>query len=279
MSLKVYKPYTPSIRGRIDACKSELWKGSPFKALTMGMSATGGRNHNGHITSRHRGSYHRTVYREIAFDRRALGGIAAEVIRIEYDPNRTAHIALVKFKQNEQEKHLYVLAPAHLKAGDMIETSVSQESKVDYKPGNCMPVGMMKDGTIVHNVELKIGAGGVFARSAGASAQVVGQDAGKVMLRLSSGEMRFVNRHCLATIGVLSNADHANEVLGKAGRNVWRGWRPSVRGIAMNPVDHANGGRANGGMHFSSPNGQCAKGLKTRRNKRTTKDIIKRRKV
>lgn len=275
MALKLYKSYTNSIRQRVDIDRSELWKGSPFKKLCRGMAATGGRNHNGHITARHRAAYHKSVYREIAFDRRFLDGVAAEVVRIEYDPNRTAHIALVRYVKDGKEEHAYVLAPQNVKTGDILETNC--KSKIDYKPGNCMPIGMMKDGTSVHNIELKIGAGGVLARSAGTHAQVLGQDVGKVILRLASGELRYVNKDCLATVGVLSNSDHINTVLGKAGRAVWRGWRPSVRGIAMNPVDHANGGRANGGVHFSSPEGLCAKGLKTRKNKRTTKDIIKRR--
>ncbi len=279
MALKLYKPYTKSIRQRIDIDRSGLWKGSPFKSLTVGMASTGGRNNNGHITSRHRAAFHRKVYREVSFDRRFLDGVSAQVVRIEYDPNRTAHIALVQYEKDGALKHAYVLAPEGVKQGDVLETTCSQTNKIDFKPGNCMPIGMIKDGTSVHNVELKIGAGGVLARAAGAFAQVLGQDIGKVILRLSSGELRYVNKNCLATVGVLSNVDHANEVLGKAGRNVWRGRRPHVRGIAMNPVDHPNGGRANGGMHFMSPTGVCAKGLRTRTNKRTSKDIIKRRKA
>lgn len=279
MALKLYKPYTKSIRERIDIDRAHLWKGSPFKALTKGMAATGGRNNNGHMTTRHRAAYHRMVYREIAFNRRFLDGIAAEVVRIEYDPNRSAHIALVKYQQDNQQKHAYILAAEGMKQGDVVETTASSARKVDFKAGNCMPLGMIKDGTSVHNVELKIGAGGILARAAGTYAQVLGQDVGKVILRLASGELRYVNKDCLATIGVLANADHANVVLGKAGRNVWRGWRPHVRGIAMNPVDHANGGRANGGMIFASPNGRIVKGLKTRKNKRTTREIIKRRKA
>lgn len=278
MGLKVYKSYTKSIAQRVDVDKSGLWKGSPFKKLTQGMAATGGRNNNGHITSRHRAAYHKTVYRVVSFDRRFLDGISAEVVRIEYDPNRTAHIALVKYIKNEKEEFAYILAPDSVKIGDVVETSCSETKKIDFKPGNCMPIGMIKDGTSVHNIELKIGAGGVLARSAGIAAQVLGQDVGKVIVRLASGELRYINRSCMATIGTISNADHSNIVLGKAGRNVWRGRRPHVRGIAMNPVDHPNGGRANGGMHFCSPTGVCAKGLKTRRNKRTSCNIIKRRK-
>lgn len=277
MALKFYKAYTSSIRQRVDVDKSDLWKGSPFKKLTKGMAATGGRNHNGHITCRHRASYHKSVYRMISFDRRFLNGISAEVVRIEYDPNRTAHIALIKYTKEGKEEYAYILAPNGVKPGTIIETTCDKEVKVDFKPGNCMPIGMVKDGTSVHNIELKIGAGGVLARSAGAYAQVLGQDVGKVIVRLSSGELRYVNRNCLVTIGVLSNLDHSNIVLGKAGRSVWRGRRPKVRGIAMNPVDHANGGRANGGMHFASPNGNIVKGLRTRQNKRTDKDRIKRR--
>ncbi len=275
MTLKFYKPYTPSIRQRVDIDRSSLWKGSPFKALTKGFAATGGRNHNGHMTARHRGSYHRSVYRVVSFDRRFLNGIKSEVVRIEYDPNRSAHIALIKHQIEGVDNYAYIIAPNNLKPGDFVETSVDKQ--IDYKPGNCMPIGMIKDGTYVHNIELKIGAGGILARSAGVYAQVLGQDIGKVILRLGSGELRYINKNCLATIGVVSNLDHSNIVLGKAGRNVWRGWRPSVRGIAMNPVDHAMGGRANGGVHFCSPKGLNAKGKKTRSNKRTNKDIIKRR--
>lgn len=278
MALKFYKPYTQSIRQRVDIDRSHLWKGSPLKILTEGMAATGGRNHNGHITTRHRAAYHKVVYRKIAFDRRFLDGVAAQVVRLEYDPNRTAHIALIKYSKDDMEKYAYIIAPTNVKIGDVLETTCLTERKVDFKPGNCMPIGMIKDGTNVHNVELKVGAGGKLVRSAGSYAQVLGQDIGKVILRLASGELRYINKHCLATIGIVSNTDHSNIVLGKAGRAVWRGRRPHVRGIAMNPVDHANGGRANGGMHSASPEGLCAKGLKTRKNKRTTKDIIKRRK-
>jgi large subunit ribosomal protein L2 len=203
-----------------------------------------------------------------------------EVVRIEYDPNRTCHIALVKYKKNVEgevkEEFAYVLAPQGVSAGDILHTSLKE--KVDLKPGNSMPVGLIRDGTYVHNVELKIGGGGVLARAAGVSAQILGQDVGKVIIRLASGELRYVNKACMATVGVLSNPDHSNIVLGKAGRSVWRGWRPHVRGIAMNPVDHHNGGRANGGTHFASAKGLCAKGLRTRKNLRTNKDIIKRRK-
>jgi|LADL02.1.fsa_nt_gi large subunit ribosomal protein L2 len=278
MGLKFYKSYTKSIAQRVDIDRSGLWKGSPFKQLTEGMACTGGRNNNGHITSRHRTSVHRKVYRKVSFDRRFLDGSAVEVVRIEYDPNRTAHIALVKYNKEEKEQFAYLLAPENAKVGDIFETTCSQERKIDFKPGNCMPIGMIKDGTNIHNIELKIGAGGKLGRSAGTYAQVLGQDMGKCIVRLASGELRYINKNCLATVGVISNADHSNVVLGKAGRSVWLGRRPSVRGIAMNPVDHHNGGRANGGVHFASPKGLCAKGLKTRRNKRTTKSIIKRRK-
>ena len=281
MSLKTYRPYTSSIRQRIDVDKSGLWKGQPLKKLTQGVANTGGRNHNGHLTVRHRCSVHRKVLRHISFDRRFLNDIAAHVVRLEYDPNRTAHIALIKFQKDGIEDFAYILAAEGMKAGDIVETSTETKNlKIDLKSGNCMPIGVMKEGTHIHNIELKIGAGGKLIRSAGSSAQVLGQegDSNKVIVRLSSGEVRYINKNCMATVGVISNADNSNIVLGKAGRSVWRGRRPSVRGIAMNPVDHHNGGRANGGTHFASPEGICAKGLKTRRNKRTTKEIIKRRK-
>jgi large subunit ribosomal protein L2 len=278
MSLKIYKSYTSSVRQRVDVDKGHLWPGSPMKSLTCRISATGGRNHNGHITARHRAAHHKVAYRKISFDRRFLHDIPASVVRLEYDPNRSGHIALVKYTSNSIEKFAYLLAPADVAPGDVLETSCLLSVKVDYKPGNCTLLGAMKDGTIVHNIEMKIGAGGILARSAGASAQLLGRDGDRVILRLTSGELRYVHKNCLATIGVVSNADHSNIVLGKAGRAVWRGWRPSVRGIAMNPVDHHNGGRANGGVIFASPKGLCAKGLKTRKNKRTSAAIINRRK-
>lgn len=279
MALKVYGSYTPGIRQRVDVSRVGLWKGSPFKGLCKGISSTGGRNNNGHMTARHRAAYHRKVYREVCFDRRKMDGIVLFVERIEYDPNRTAYIALVSYKKSGSSDKVfaYILAPEGVKVGGEIFTSCSSSVKVDLKPGNAMPIGSIRDGTFVHNVELKIGAGGVLVKSAGTYAQVLGQDLGKVILRLPSGELRYVNRNCMATIGVLSNGEHFNVVLGKAGRSVWRGWRPSVRGIAMNPVDHANGGRTNGGKHFASPQGLCAKGLRTRRNLRTQKDRISRR--
>ena len=275
MGLKTYNAYTSGIRQRVDIDRSDLWKGSPFKKLCVGLSAKGGRNSNGHMTVRHRAAYGKKTYRIISFDRRFLEDTPVKVVRIEYDPNRTCHIALVEYEKNSKLEHAYILAPDKVKTGDILHTSLTK--KVDLKPGNSMPVGLIRDGTHVHNIELKIGAGGALARSAGASAQILGQDLGRVILRLSSGELRYVHKSCMATVGVLSNLDHCNVVLGKAGRSVWRGWRPSVRGIAMNPVSHANGGRTNGGKHFSSPNGLCAKGLRTRRNNRTTKDRIKRR--
>lgn len=278
MALKFYSACTPGIRGRVDVDRSNLWKGEPFKGLCKGFAASGGRNNHGHLTARHRAAYHRKVYRTVTFDRRIFAGVDLEVVRIEYDPNRTCHIALVKYKKEDQENYAYVLAPQDVKVGTILHTSCSENMKIDLKPGNSMPIGIIRDGTFVHNVELKIGAGGILARSAGCFAQVLGQDVGKVILRLASGELRYINASCMATVGILSNGDHSNIVLGKAGRNVWRGWRPSVRGIAMNPVDHHNGGRTNGGTHFASPEGICAKGLKTRRNLRTKKDIIKRRK-
>lgn len=280
MSLKKYKPYTSGIRQRVDVDKSNLWKGQPFKKLTEGVAHTGGRNHHGHMTVRHRCSVHRKVLRTLSFDRRFLDGIKAVVERIEYDPNRTAHIALISFEKDGKKEHAYILATQGMKAKDVVETSLNTKSlDIDLKSGNAMPIGVVKEGTQVHNIEMKIGAGAKLVRSAGSSAQVLGResDSNKVIVRLASGEVRYIHKHCMVTVGTVSNSDHSNIVLGKAGRNFWKGVRPSVRGIAMNPVSHANGGRANGGKHYASPKGLCAKGLRTRRNKRTSKEIIKRR--
>ena len=268
MALRQLKPVTAGQRGVILVDRSELWKGDPVKHLTEGLHSTGGRNNHGHITSRHRGGGHKQRYRMIDFKRRRAG--KATVERIEYDPNRSAFIALVKY---EDGTVAYILAPQRLAAGDVIESGKA----ADIKPGNALPLANIPVGTIVHNVEMKIGAGGQLARSAGTYAQLIGRDQGYAQLRLSSGEMRVVRAECMATIGAVSNADHQNRQIGKAGRNRWRGVRPQSRGEVMNPVDHPHGGRTRGNRHPTTPWGKPTKGYKTRKNKRTEQYIIRRR--
>jgi large subunit ribosomal protein L2 len=237
--------------------------------LTEGKSHSGGRNNHGRITSRFRGGGHKQTYRMVDFKRRKRDVIAI-VQRLEYDPNRTAFIALIKYRDGELS---YILAPQRLKVGDQVIAA----EKADVKPGNAMPLAAMPVGTIVHNIEFKAGGGGKIARSAGTFAQFVGRDQGYAILRLNSGETRKVRLECMATIGAVSNPDHMNVVIGKAGRNVWKGWRPSVRGTAMNPIDHPHGGgegRTKGGRHPVTPWGKGTKGNKTRTNKRTSKLIV-----
>ena len=267
MALKTYTPVTPAIRHLISIDRSELYKGAPVKTLTEGLKSSGGRNNHGHITSRHRGGGHKRAYRVIDF-RRNKKDMIATVDRLEYDPNRTAFIALVTYEDGEKA---YILAPQRLKAGDQV---VSGE-KVDIKPGNTMPLKNMPVGTIVHNVELKPGRGGQMARSAGCYAQLIGKDGGYAQLRLNSGELRMVRGECLASIGAVSNADQQNTVLAKAGRARWLGIRPQTRGIAMNPVDHPHGGRTNGGRTPVTPWGKCTRGMKTRTNKKTDNMIMR----
>jgi len=270
MALKTYKPTTPSLRGLVAVDRSELWKGRPVKALTEGKRRTGGRNNDGVITIWHRGGGHKRLYRAIDFKRRKFD-VPATVERIEYDPNRTAFIALLRYDDGELS---YILAPQRLAAGDKV---VSGEH-ADIKPGNALPMKSIPVGTVIHNIEMKPGKGGQIARSAGTYAQLVGRDAGYAQLRLSSGEMRMVRADCLATIGAVSNPDQQNVNTGKAGRNRWRGWRPVTRGVAMNPVDHPHGGgegRTSGGRHPVTPWGKPTKGAKTRKNKSTTKYIIR----
>jgi len=272
MALKTFKPATPSLRGLVLIDRSGLWKGAPVKTLTEGLKSTGGRNNHGRITTRHQGGGHRRRYRMVDFKRRKFD-VAATVERIEYDPNRTAFIALVKYADGELS---YVLAPQRLAQGDQI---VSGE-RVDIKPGNALPLRNIPVGTVVHNVELKPAAGGKLARSAGSFVQLVGKEQGYALLRLSSGEVRKVSGECLATIGAVSNPDQQNVKIGKAGRNRWMGWRPSVRGTAMNPIDHPHGGgegRTKGGRHPVTPWGKPTKGAKTRHNKTTDKFIVRRR--
>jgi large subunit ribosomal protein L2 len=266
MALKTYNPTTPSQRHLISVDRSTLWKGAPVKSLTEGQNSTGGRNNNGRITSRFRGGGHKQAYRVIDF-RRAKKDMAATVERLEYDPNRTAFIALIKYEDGELS---YILAPQRLAAGDKV---ISAE-QADVKPGNAMPLASIPVGTIVHNVELKIGKGGQLARSAGTYVQIVGRDQDYVILRLSTTEQRLVHGRCMATIGAVSNPDKMNTTIGKAGRQRWRGRLPHNRGITMNPVDHPHGGRTKGGGHWTTPWGFPTKGKKTRKNKRTSKFIM-----
>ncbi|HYX04734.1 MAG TPA: 50S ribosomal protein L2 [Reyranella sp.] len=272
MALKSYKPVTPSLRQLVIVDRGGLWKGKPVKALTVGKKKTGGRNNHGHITSHHMGGGHKQRLRLIDFKRRKFN-MPATVERLEYDPNRSAFIALVKYADGELS---YILAPQRLKAGDEV---VSGE-RVDIKPGNAMPMANMPVGTIVHNIEMKKGRGGQLARAAGTYAQLVGKDAGYAQIKLNSGELRVVPAECLATVGAVSNPDNQNIVIGKAGRQRWLGRRPVVRGVAMNPVDHPHGGgegKSSGGRHPVTPWGKPTKGKKTRRNKSTDKFIIRRR--
>jgi large subunit ribosomal protein L2 len=268
MALKSFKPYTPGLRQLTIVDRSELYKGKPVKKLTEGKSEKGGRNNSGRTTVRFRGGGHKQTYRIVDFKRRKTE--VAKVERLEYDPNRTSFIALIKYSDGEQS---YIIAPQRLGVGDEVVSG----QNVDVKPGNAMPLGSIPVGTIVHNVELKIGKGGAVARSAGTYAQIVGRDQGYVSLRLNSGEQRIVHGNCFATIGAVSNPDHMNASLGKAGRNRWLGHRPHNRGVTMNPVDHPHGGgegRTSGGRHPVSPWGKPTKGKKTRSNKSTDKFIV-----
>ena len=272
MALKTFKPTTPSQRQLVIVDRSELWKGAPVKALTEGLRRKGGRNNTGRITLRHRGGGAKRRYRIIDF-KRGKNDAVGTVERLEYDPNRTAFIALIKYEDGEQS---YILAPQRLKAGDKVVAG----EKVDVKPGNTMPMKNMPVGTIIHNIEMKPGKGGQMARAAGTYAQLVGRDAGYALLRLSSGEVRMVRADCRATVGAVSNPDQQNIVIAKAGRNRWLGHRPSVRGVAMNPIDHPHGGgegRTSGGRHPVTPWGKPTKGKKTRHNKATDRYIVRRR--
>lgn len=273
MALKHFNPTTPSMRGTVLIDRSELWKGKPVKRLTEGKNKTGGRNNYGRTTVRFRGGGHKQSYRYVDFKRRKFD-VFATVERLEYDPNRTAFIALIRYEDGELA---YILAPQRVKAGDRVVSG----QHVDVRPGNAMPLAAMPVGTIVHNIELKQGAGGRLARSAGTYAQLVGKDAGYAQIKLQSGELRLVRGECMATIGAVSNADNMNQHLGKAGRNRWFGRRPHNRGVVMNPVDHPHGGgegRSSGGRHPVTPWGVPTKGYKTRVNKRTDSLIIRRRK-
>lgn len=270
MALKSFKPITPGLRQLVIVSREGLYKGDPVKTLTEGLTSSGGRNNTGRVTCRFRGGGHKRAYRIIDFKRRKFG-VPATVERLEYDPNRTAFIALVKYEDGELA---YVLAPQRLSAGDTIVSGLS----VDVKPGNAMPIGNIPVGTLVHNVETKPGKGGALARSAGTYAQIVGRDRGYVIIRLNSGEQRLILGTCLASIGAVSNPDNMNTSIGKAGRKRWMGRRPHNRGVVMNPIDHPHGGgegRTSGGRHPVTPWGKPTKGKKTRRNKATNKFIVR----
>ena len=272
MALKNFNPTTPSRRSLVLVNKQDIFKGKPLKKLVKGLSKSGGRNNKGRITVWWKGGGHKRNYRLIDF-KRQKDDINAEVIRIEYDPNRTCFIALLKYEDGTQS---YILAPQKVEVSDKI---ISGES-VDIKPGNCLPLKNIPTGTLLHNVELKPLKGGQLARSAGASVQLVGKDNSNAMLKLTSGEQRLVSLNCRATIGVISNPDHQNCNSGKAGRSRWLGKRPHVRGVVMNPVDHPHGGgegRTSGGRNPVTPWGVPTKGKRTRNNKRTDKFILKRR--
>ena len=270
MALKSFNPTTPGRRGLVLVDRSQLWKGKPVKSLTEGLTKKGGRNNAGRITARRRGGGHKRRYRVVDFKRLKFD-VPAKVQRLEYDPNRTAFIALVEYEDGELS---YILAPQRLQVGD----TVISGKQVDVKPGNAMPLANIPVGTIVHNVEMKPGKGGQIARSAGTYVQLVGRDGGHALVRLSSGELRLVRGECMASIGAVSNQDQSNIKLGKAGRKRWLGKRPSVRGVAMNPVDHPHGGgegRTSGGRHPVTPWGRPTKGMKTRHNKKTDDLIVR----
>jgi large subunit ribosomal protein L2 len=270
MALKHYKPTTPAQRQLVTVDRSELWKGKPVKSLTHGKAKTGGRSNTGRLTAFRTGGGHKRNYRTIDFKRARFDDVAT-VERLEYDPNRSAFIALIKYEDGELA---YILAPQRLNPGDQVVSGV----RADIKPGNAMQLRNIPVGTIVHNIELKLGKGGQLVRAAGGYAQLVGKDGGHAQLRLRSGELRLVNAECMATIGAVSNPDHQNIVIGKAGRSRWLGKRPVVRGVAMNPVDHPHGGgegKTAGGRHPVTPWGKCTKGKKTRSRKKNNKMILR----
>ena len=272
MSLKTFKPYTKSTRGTVIVNRNGLWKGKPYKPLLSTNKASRGRNNLGRITSRNHGGGHKQKYRKIDFFRKKFD-MFGEIERIEYDPNRSSYIMLVKFEDNQR---FYYLAPQKVKVGDKIQNGPKSEIKI----GNCLPLRDIPVGMDIHNVELQPGSGGKIARSAGSSVTISGIDGNYSIIKMTSGEIRKIDSRSLATIGVLSNPDQKNIKIGKAGRSRWLGRRPHTRGVVKNPVDHPHGGgegKSAGGRHPVSPTGQSAKGLKTRDNKRTDKYIIRRR--
>ena len=273
MALKSFKSYTKSSRGTVLVERKNIWKGKPLKSLSYGQSSTGGRNNLGRITSRHRGAGHKQKYRQIDFYRKK-DDVEAKIERIEYDPNRSSYVALIKYSDNKMS---YIIAPSGINKGDKIISGRNKEIKI----GNCMPLSDIPAGTDIHNIELSANGGAKLARSAGSSAQISGIDDNYCIIKLASGEIRKIISTARATIGSVSNSDHQNIKIGKAGRNRWKGIRPQSRGVVMNPVDHPHGGgegKTSGGRNPVSPWGQSAKGLKTRHNKKTDKYIISRRK-
>ncbi len=273
MTLKSFKPYTKTTRGTVLVDRSNLWKGKPYKPLISSNNSSKGRNNLGRITSRNHGGGHKHKYRNIDFYRKKID-TSAVVERIEYDPNRSCHIMLVKFDDGEK---FYYLAPQKIKIGDKVQNGPNSE----IKNGNCLPLKDIPVGINIHNVEIQPGAGGKIARAAGSSVTISGIDGNYSIIKMMSGEVRKIDSRSLATIGVLSNPDQKNIKIGKAGRSRWYGRRPHTRGVVKNPVDHPHGGgegKSAGGRHPVSPTGQSAKGLKTRDNKRTDKYIIRRRK-
>lgn len=273
MALKTFKPKTKSLRQLVQVDRSELWKGAPEKTLTEGKRKTGGRNNLGRKTARNIGGGHKQRYRLIDW-KRAKRGVEGTVERLEYDPNRSAFIALIVYPDGEKK---YIIAPQRLAKGDKVIAA----ERADIKPGNAMKLSSMPVGTIIHNIEMKPGKGAQMVRSAGTFAQLAGRDAGYAQVKLASGELRVVPADCFATVGAVSNPDHMNQNLGKAGRSRWKGIQPHVRGVAMNPIDHPHGGgegRTSGGRHPVTPWGQPTKGHKTRHNKKTDQYIIRRKK-
>ncbi|MBN9398645.1 MAG: 50S ribosomal protein L2 ['Candidatus Kapabacteria' thiocyanatum] len=277
MAIRTLKPITPGTRFYSVSAFDEITAAKPEKSLTVPLKKSGGRNNTGRVTSRHRGGGHKRLYRIIDFKRNKKD-IPATVLTIEYDPNRTCRIALLEYADGEKR---YILAPAKIKVGDVLISSETAE----LRDGNCLPLRKIPFGMFVHNIEMKPGKGGQMVRTAGASAQLVGVDGNKAQLKLPSGEIRMVPSECMATLGVLSNGDHENILYGKAGRKRWLGVRPQTRGMAMNPIDHPNGGgegrsKSGGGrQHLRSPWGQLAKGLKTRKKKKASDDMIIRRRT
>jgi large subunit ribosomal protein L2 len=273
MALRKYNPTSPGQRGLVTVDRSELYKGKPVKKLTEGLTKTGGRNNSGHTTAWHKGGGHKRRYRMVDF-KRTKRDVTAVIERLEYDPNRTAFIALITYEDGEQS---YILAPQRVAVGDKVVSS----AKADIKPGNAMPLSAIPVGTIIHNVEMKPGKGGQLARSAGTYVQLIGRDQSYSILRLTSSEVRMVRSECMATIGAVSNSDQQNIKIGKAGRSRWLGRRPHVRGVAMNPIDHPYGGgegKTSGGRHPVTPWGKPTKGKRTRSNKMTDRLIVRRRK-
>lgn len=273
MALKKFNPTSPGQRQLVQIDRKDLYKGKPEKTLTEGLTKSGGRNNHGRMTARHIGGGHKRRYRVIDWKRNKLD-VEGTVLRLEYDPNRTAFIALIEYTDGEKR---YIVAPQRLNVGDKIIAG----EKVDVKPGNCMPLKNMPVGTIIHNVEMKPGKGAQMIRAAGTFGQLVGRDQGYAQIKLTSGELRIVRGECIATVGAVSNPDHMNTNDGKAGRTRWKGKRPSVRGVAMNPVDHPLGGgegKSAGGRHPCTPWGKPTMGYRTRKNKATDKYIIRRRK-